>query len=84
MKKQLAQHYQEKMFFFTVESHRLNIVCFVDIASTILSEQWYKNRKENFNDKKVRIITKARNLNTNEIRCIWYETNINPSKEDIE
>ena len=54
------------------------------MANTILLEQWYKNRKDNFNYEKVRIISTARNLNTNEIRCIWYETNVNPSKGDIE
>ena len=83
MKKHLAQHHQ-KSVGFTAKSHRLNIVCFVNMANTILLEQWYKNRKDNFNCEKVRIISTARNLNTNEIRCIWYETNINPSKGDIE
>ena len=38
MKKQLEQHYQNS-FFFKDESHRSNVVCFTDMASTILSEQ---------------------------------------------
>ena len=54
------------------------------MASTIFSEQWYKDRKDNFNDKKVRIITAAANLIKNEIRCIRYETNVYPSKADTE
>ena len=36
---------------------RSKVVCFTDMASIILSEQWYKDRKENFNDEKVRITT---------------------------
>ena len=83
MKKQLEQHYQNSIFF-TDESHRSNVVCFTDMASAILSEQCYKNRKENFNDEKVRIITAAANLIKNEIKCIRYETNVYPSKADIE
>ena len=46
--------------------------------------QRYKNKKENFNDAKVRIITATTNLIKNEIRCIQYETNVYPSKTDIE
>ena len=46
-------------FLFTDEPGSSNIVCFTDMASTILSEQWYKNRKENFNDAKVKIITSS-------------------------
>ena len=38
MKKYLAQHHQ-KSNCFTAKSHRLNIVCFVNMANTILLEQ---------------------------------------------
>ena len=40
--------------------------------------------KKNFNDEKVRIITAAENLIKNEKRYIRYETNVYPSKADIE
>ena len=56
MKKQLEQHYQNSIFF-TEDPGRSNVVCFAVMASTILLEQWYKDRKDNFNDEKVRIIT---------------------------
>ena len=56
MKKQLNS------IFFTDKPDRLNVVCFKVMASTILSEQWYKDRKDNFNDEKVRIITATENL----------------------
>ena len=61
MKKQLEQHYQNSIFF-TDEPGRSNIVYFTVTASTLLSEQWYKDWKDNFNDEKVRIITAAANL----------------------
>ena len=60
------------------------VVCFTDMASIILSEQWYKDRKENFNDEKVRIITAAANSIKNEKKCKWYKTNVYPSKRDSE
>ena len=44
------------------EPGRSKIVCFTDMASTILSEQWYKYKKENFNDAKVRTVTATTNL----------------------
>ena len=58
LKKQLEQHYQNSIFF-TDETGRSNVVCFTVMASTILSKQWYKDRKYNFIDEKVRIITAA-------------------------
>ena len=61
MKKQLEQHYQNSIIF-TDEPGRSNVVCFTVMASIILSEQWYKDRKDNFNDERVRIITAAANL----------------------
>ena len=83
MKKQLEQHHQNSIFF-TDEPGRSNIVCFTDMASTILSEQWYKYRKDNFDDEKVGIITAASNLIKHEMRYIRCETNVCPSKVDIE
>ena len=51
-----------EFYFFTEEPGCSKVVCFTDVTSTILSEQWYKDRKENFNDEIVRIITAATNL----------------------
>ena len=48
------------------------------MASTILPDQWSKNRKDNFNDEEVRVITSAPNLIKNKIICIRYETNVYP------
>ena len=42
---------------FTNETGRSNVVYITDMTSTILSEQWYKDRTNNFNDEKVGIIT---------------------------
>ena len=47
------------------EPSRLKVVCFTGMANTILSEQWYKDRKENFNDEKVTIITHVADLINN-------------------
>ena len=66
------------------EPSRSKVVCFTGMASTILSEQSYKDRKENFNDKKVTIITPAADLINNEKRCIRYETNVYSPMADSE
>ena len=42
---------------FTNETGRSNVVYITDMTSTILSEQWYKDRANNFSDEKVRIVT---------------------------
>ena len=42
---------------FTNETGLSNVVYITDMTSTILSEQWYKDRTNNFNDEKVGIIT---------------------------
>ena len=73
-----------EFIFFTDEPGRSNVVCFTNRASTILSKQLYEDREENFDDEKVRIVTAAANLIKNETRCIRYETNVYPSKADIE
>ena len=49
MKKQLERFYQNSIYF-TDEPGRSNVVYFTVMASTILSEQWYKDRKDNFNN----------------------------------
>ena len=54
------------------------------MESIVLSEQWHKDRKENFNDDKSENIPAARNLIKNEIRCIRYETNVYSPNADIE
>ena len=69
------------MIIFTDEPGCSNVVCFTVMASIILSEQWYKDRKDNFNDERVRIITTGK-FNQNKIICIRYETNVYPSTAD--
>ena len=86
MKKELEQYCQNSIFWtrsFGELSH-LKVVCFSDMASTKLSDQCYNDRKENFSDARVRIITAAANLIKNEIKCLRYETTVYPSKTDTE
>ena len=73
-----------ELIFFTDKPGRSNVVCFTDMASIVLSEQWHKDRKENFNDDKSENVNAAVNSIKNEIRCIRYETNVYSSKADTE
>ena len=45
LKQKLEERYKENIFF-TDEAGRANVVCFRDMGSKILSEKWYKGRKD--------------------------------------
>ena len=49
-----------KFNFF--EPDHSKVVCFTNMARIILSQQWYKYKKESFNDAKVRTITATTNF----------------------
>ena len=49
LKQKLEQRYKENIFF-TDEPGRSNVVCFKDMTSTILSEKWYKDRKDDITE----------------------------------
>ena len=51
MKKQLEQLHLNYFFFIDEPG------CFTDMVSTIISDQYLKDRKQSFNEEKVRIIS---------------------------
>ena len=53
------------------------------MASNILYDAWYKDRKDNVSEENRRILKKAVNLLRNEIRCTNFESEHYPSNADI-
>ena len=83
MKKKIVEDFKE-FSSFTNEPGCSKIVSFKDMAISIFSNQWFKDQEENVDDKKMRVITAATDLIKSEIRCKKHETNVYPSKNDIE
>ena len=82
MKTKLKKKYGDHIFFSEVNG-KPNVICFKDMASYIINEKWYENKKENVNDEKERIITTATKLILNDLRQSKYDTSKYPSVNDI-
>ena len=87
IKKKLQEKYSDNVFFAEVAG-RKNVICFKDMASYIVSDTWYAERKGNINDKAKRIIKTAAKLVKNNIEESFISnTNSSctyPTTEDVE
>ena len=87
IKKKLQEKYSDNIFFAEVAG-RKNVICFKDMASYIVSDTWYVERKEDINDEAKRIIKTAAKLVKNNIKeSIISNTNSSctyPTTEDAE
>ena len=68
MKQKIEERWKHYVFF-TNEPGRSNVVCFIDMASSILPEKWYNEKKENELEERERVIKRAADLIRNEVRC---------------
>ena len=66
IKKKLQEKYSD--IFFAEVAGRKNVICFKDMASYIVSDTWYAERKEGINDEAKRIIKTAAKLVKNNIK----------------
>ena len=82
MKKKLQERYGNHIVFGEVAGKH-DVICFRDICSFILSEQWYKERKSNVEEEKFRIIKTAAKLIASEIREITYDMNSYPEVNQL-
>ena len=78
----LQQHYGEHVFFASVGGSRKDVVCFKDMASFIISDRWYTERKSNARDECHRIFRSAAELQKEEIRAMPYSKDSYPAVED--
>ena len=62
---------------------RNDVVCFRDMASYIISDKWYNDRKADEAEESHRIILSAAKLIREKIRAMAYSKSEYPSLEDI-
>ena len=58
-------------------------VFFTDMVNSILSNAWYKERKDKIQAENLRVISAATRLLLNEMRCTFFETELYPTDKEI-
>ena len=82
LKQKLQEHYKECIFFAEVEG-RGSVVCFRNMARCIINEKWYSYKEDNIEDEDERIVTAAAKIIRAEIRECKYDSEFDPTNEDI-
>ena len=82
LKQKLRDRYGEHIVFAEISGKR-NVICFRDMCSFILSEQWYKERKRDIQDEKLRVIQTAAKLIAAEIREVTYDMKSYPTVDQL-
>ena len=81
--KKLIEKYKDFIFFTEIDG-KSNVVCFKNIASNIINDQWYSSKKENKEKEAERIITIAAKLILGHIRSVKYDCGHYPTSADID
>jgi hypothetical protein len=79
LQQMLVDKYKDHIFFAQI-SGRNNVVCFKDVASTIISDKWCADRKSNIDDESERIVIAAAELIKAEIRNAKYSMESYPAE----
>ena len=82
LKNKLKEKYGEHTFLPKLKTALM--LCFKDLASCLVNEKWYTERKTNTADKSKRIIKTAAKIILNDIRSQNYETDYYPMTATIE
>jgi len=90
LKRKLVEKYDDHIFF-SHEPGRRNVICFRNMAYRILTNKWYSEKEDNFNDESHRIVTAAAKLIKAQIRDAAFHNenypvtseynNVNSAKE---
>lgn len=67
IKRKLIDKYGDHLFFAEIAG-KSNVICFRNMASCIINEQWYNKKQTSIEDESVRVITAAAKLIRSEIR----------------
>jgi hypothetical protein len=78
IRRKLEYKYGEHIFFAHVNGKK-NVICFRDMASRIINEKWYTDRKESVQGESERIIILAAKLVKAQIRETMYNRNEYPT-----
>ena len=82
LKQKLHEHYEDFVFFAEVDG-RGTVLCFRNMASYIINDKWYSEKKEDIQEEAERIMIAAAKIIRAEIRERKYDSNSYPANEDI-
>jgi hypothetical protein len=82
LEEKLVEKYNDHIFFAQV-CGRNNVVCFKNMASSIISDKWYADRKTNIEEESQRIVVAAAKLIKAQIRGAKYVMDHNPLNTHI-
>ena len=82
LKQKLHEHYEHFIFFAEVEG-RGNVLCFKNMANSIINDKWYSERKKDTEKEIERIVIAAAQIIREAIRESNYDLNSYPTTEDI-
>ena len=83
LKEKLKIHYGDHVFFATMGGSRHDVLCFREMASFIISDQWYEDRKRDQVQETERIMVTAAKLIREEIRARNYSKTQYPNHHDL-
>jgi len=82
LKANLEAKYDDHLFFAEVRGKR-NVICFRNMASCIINEKWYSDRKSKIEDESLRIVIAAAKLIKAEIRELQHDKDKYPLCSDF-
>ncbi|KAK6192248.1 hypothetical protein SNE40_003750 [Patella caerulea] len=82
LRQKLQEKYGDHVFFAQMGGSRKDVVCFVDMASLIINEKWYQDRKSDKNLEAQRIMSTAAKLIQEEIKARDYSKTEYPHPND--
>ena len=82
LKKQLQTKYEDQLYFSEING-KSNVVCFRNMGNRIINDKWYQEKKNNIDDEAARVVKTAAKLIKAELRETIYNTDIYPSKTEI-
>jgi hypothetical protein len=83
LRTKLEDHYGDHVFFARVGGSRKDVVCFQNMASYIVSDQWYKDRSDDSKKESERVMIAAAKLVREEIRARSYNKDVYPGLKEI-
>ena len=86
LKRKLEEKYGEHIFFSEVAGKR-NVICFKNMASCVINEKWYGDRRTEIADESVRVVVAAAKLIKAQIRemvCDMDKYPLNAQFDDAE
>jgi len=82
LKIKLEEKYGDHIFFAEVAGKR-NVICFKNMASCIVNDKWYSEKKSNIEDESMRIVVAAAKLIKAQIRDLVHDLDKYPLNSEL-